>query len=108
MSPVAERVTAVRLDVEPRGGAGNFRRCGEPVTVGLPLQKGILRSAGSARIVDRTGRAVPAQASASELWSDGSVRWILVRFLADTDDNGRAVYRLVVDEKGSEIAAATC
>lgn len=90
-------VTTVRLDAAPRDAGGAFCRRGEPVAVGVPVRRGALTSPRAVSIVDSAGRDVPAQTSASETWSDGTVRWLLVRFLAHTDARGCAAYHLIAD-----------
>src|SRR5438093_614391 len=40
------------------------------------------------------GRATLAQARALERWPDGSIRWLLVDFLADVAAGGQATYTL--------------
>ncbi len=53
----------------------------QPVTVGLPLPRGVLRDPGAVRLAGPAG-GVPVQALPLARWSDGSVKWLLLDFLA--------------------------
>src|SRR5262245_17039759 len=54
----------------------------QPVTVGLPLRRGALLDPGKVELRDGGGRAVACQSHAPVRWPDGSVRWLLLDFLA--------------------------
>src|SRR5690242_1889366 len=64
---------------EPSG----MRRVAWPVTSGIPLARGVLRSADQAGLVDSGGRPVPLQAEPLSKWPDGSIRWLLLDFQTD-------------------------
>src|SRR5437868_1240523 len=57
-------------------------RAAQPVTVGLPFPRGALPWPGPVTLADTTGRPVPVQAEPLARWPDGSVRWLLVDFVA--------------------------
>lgn len=55
----------------------------EPCTAALPLKAGELTDAGSVRVFDENGSPVPTQARATAKYTDGSIRWLFVRFMAN-------------------------
>lgn len=61
----------------PSGPAGSW-----PVACGVPFTAGSLSDAGSLGVVDDAGVAAPAQADVTATWLDGSVRWIMLHFIA--------------------------
>ena len=66
----------------------------QPVRVGLPLVRGRLRNPLDLTLRDDRGRSVPCQAQALARWSDGSIRWLLLDFLAETHGPGRQEWAL--------------
>ncbi len=60
----------------------------EPVTIGVPFARGRLRDPGALVLEDGSGRPIPCQALPLNRWSDGSIRWLLLSFLADVDAHG--------------------
>src|ERR1043166_8679020 len=61
----------------------------EPITVGVPFPTGFARDADHLRVFDERAAPVAAQASATERWADGSVKWALVDFQATGDVRSR-------------------
>jgi hypothetical protein len=59
-------------------------RLGEPVRCGLPWPRGAVRDVGDLRMIGPDGTAVPLQARVRDRWSDGSARWVLLDWKADT------------------------
>ena len=59
---------------------------------GLPWPRGTLRDAHQLRLEDDSGRSVPLQALVLDRWSDGSVRWVLLRWQATL--RGRTTYEV--------------
>jgi hypothetical protein len=53
----------------------------QPVAVGIPFAKGSLHDPGSVRLDGEAGD-IPLQTQALAHWSDGSVKWLLLDFLA--------------------------
>ena len=70
---------------DPREPA--LARAGEPVTVGVPLPRGLARRTDGWRLESADGTRVPVQARALDRWSDGTIRWALLDFQASA--NGR-------------------
>ena len=76
-------------------------RVSEPVSSGVPMPYGLMGEADLDRIAvfAPDGTAVPAQFRALEEWREagqepGSIKWLLVTFLADVPAGERATYRL--------------
>ncbi len=89
----------VALTVEERAGV---RRAAEPVAGGVPLPRGLIKDVSKLRLLDDRGREVPAQFTKLAAWhSDGSVRWVLVEFLADLGKGSLGVWRLKSGGQGS-------
>src|SRR5262249_51934097 len=82
---------AVPLTLEESAGVG---RNTWPATASVPLPRGRVPSADALWLAAADGRAASAQLRALERWPDGSVRWLLVDFLADVPSGGRATYTL--------------
>lgn len=73
--------------------AGVARRAA-PVSASVPFARGQLPKGTPTWVADAAGHAVPSQPTVLEPWPDGSVRWLLVDFLADVPAHGRATYTL--------------
>jgi len=63
-----------------------FDRPAEPCTVAVPFPSGVLAEASATAVYDGE-RALPTQARTTATWSDGTVKWLLVHFLADLPGN---------------------
>ncbi len=75
---------------EPAGVA----RRGEPVTAGVPFPPGLLHEPRRVVLRDPAGTALPLQVAVLSRWGDGSVRWLLVDFVADAPAAGASTYYL--------------
>ena len=66
-----------------------YTKKSEPVKISVPFAQGILLndSIQNARIHTKEGNPVPTQALPTSLYADGSVRYLLVHFLADFPKN---------------------
>ena len=65
-----------------------------PVTSGVPFAKGILGDAQRCELRGPDGKAIPGQFRALAYWPDGSVKWLLIDFLASTQGGQEQVHRL--------------
>ncbi len=82
-------VDSVELTViTPPAGRG-------PVTTGLPWPRGKLLDPQKLILRDRSGKVVRLQARATDRWPDGSVRWVLLDWIAEA---GAGPYRVEVGE----------
>ncbi len=72
----------VSLHLDP-GATGALRRR-EPVRCGIPWPQGALSAGTHLALRDREGRSRPVQARVLDRWPDGSARWTLLDWLADT------------------------
>lgn len=68
-----------------------------PFCGGIPLPRGSVRDTSRLRVVDPSGREVPAQVRRLAVWPDGSVKWALLDLVARAGDVRRL--RLVHDPK---------
>lgn len=55
-----------------------------PIASGVPFSQGALASKDHVRLLDAEGREIPAQFTVLSRWPDGSIKWLLVEFLAST------------------------
>jgi hypothetical protein len=81
---------AINVEFGRRGA-----RLGEPMTLGVPLPRGVVRGAESLTLHEPGGGRVALQARALDRWSDGSVRWALLDWQASGE--GRTRYSLRLD-----------
>jgi hypothetical protein len=78
-----------------------------PTTVGVPLKKGVINSINTLRLNRGQGtQEVPAQFEITSRWPDGSIRWLLVDFIADLG-TATAQRDYVLDTGGSGNATGT-
>jgi hypothetical protein len=66
----------------------------QPVTVGVPLPRGLLADAAGLGLLDAAGEPVPLQAAVTARWPDGSARWVLLDFVLGPVPEGRPVWTL--------------
>ncbi len=76
----------------------------EPVRLGIPLANGKYRDHHHLCLADSAGRRIPVQARPLDHWRDGSIRWVLLDFLANHDGARPVVYDLVVIDDGRDVA----
>jgi hypothetical protein len=67
----------------------------QPVTVGLPFPAGALADPDGVTLLDAAGTPVAVQAQALARWSDGSVKWLLLDFLASALPVGQSAWTVV-------------
>jgi len=66
----------------------------QPVTVGIPLPRGAVTDPGRVVLLDPQDHETPLQRRPLARWSDGSVKWLLLDFLADEVPPGGARWKL--------------
>jgi hypothetical protein len=80
----------------------------QPVTVGVPFPKGALAGADALTLRAPDGRAVPLQTEALARWSEGSVKWLLLDFVAPGCPAGESEWRLEpARQEGSVLPSPT-
>ena len=77
----AVSLSGTTLTVSSHPGPGRARTC-EPITIGVPLPRGVVKDAGRIALVDDDRAMVSMQALPMERWPDGSLRWVLLDFQA--------------------------
>lgn len=82
----------VPISVEETRG---WRRVDEPLMMGIPLPKGALFEPAGLSLVDQQDRPVPLQSEVLARWSDGSIRWVLLDFLATVEALHTSTYKLL-------------
>ncbi len=65
-----------------------------PVRSGVPFARGVLADAKDVRLVDAEGFTKPSAREVFSRWPDGSVKWLICSFPADTDATGPVKYYL--------------
>jgi len=85
LSQVAIAGLVVPLEVAEDAGV---ERAPGLVTSGVPFPMGALKSVDTLRLRDEQGGLVPAQMQATATWRDGSVKWVLLDFLARVPPSG--------------------
>lgn len=89
------------LTVQEQVGA---TRRDEPVRMGVPLPKGLVKNVNELALLDAGGRPVPCQFKAVATWlEDKSLRWVHVIFRAAVPAKGKALFKLI---KGKAAATA--
>jgi len=90
--------------------AVNRKKSTVPVTVGVPMPRGILRDVGKVRVVDRAGKPAPHQSRVLGRWTkEGSVKWLGLDFLASPEPGVKTSYTLefgnhISHKKGQPLA----
>lgn len=97
--PGPSKSSKIRLTVtEPTGKI----RQNWPVTSGIPFAEGILAGVRDLRLTDAKGTELPAQFETICTWPDGSVKWLICNFRADTRLDTPAIYYLKTGVTSSE------
>lgn len=98
---------ALEVPVRVDEHAGVARRAA-PVSGGIPMPRGALHDAQLDRLqlLDKAGKAVDSLQRGTVLgrWGDGSVRWLLLSFLADVPADGSSAYTLRLAPAGRQAA----
>jgi hypothetical protein len=90
-------MAVIRINVLEDAGCD---RKAEPLTLGVPFPEGALEDTYRVRLT-RNGNMIPCQREVTSRWPDGSVRWLLLDFLADVNADETAIYHL---EYGNGVA----
>jgi hypothetical protein len=77
------------------------------VRFGFPLPKGHFFEPGFLKVLDPSGKEVPAQFSFLGTWPDSSAKWVLVQFAAPLKANEKAVYRVASGKPAAPAAGLT-
>src|SRR5207249_1961653 len=81
-----------------------IRRVNEPVTVGIPLPQGQVFNPADIVLYSTSNERIRLQSEVLARWSDDSVQWILLDFLANVASKTTMVYTL---QDWSEPASCT-
>jgi hypothetical protein len=73
----------------------------QPVTVGIPLPKGLVTQSDTLFLRDQDGTIAPLQTAPLARWHDGSVKWLLVDFLNGAASQGESQWVLGKDRLGT-------
>ncbi len=92
--PAILRGKAIRIPLTVKDWV-NVNHIRSPVTSGIPLPLGEIKSADQLQIVTAGGGQMPAQFRALAWWPDKSIRWVLCDFQADVKAGGSGRYYLV-------------
>ena len=82
----------IRFETAPTGGTSV--RTVEPITVGVPIPRGLCRDERSIALFDARRRRVAVQAAVTKRWPDGSIKWALLDFQRD---DGAPLYTVAFD-----------
>jgi hypothetical protein len=94
--PQGRAMTRIAIDIAPRRTAGAApHRQAEPVTMGLPLPRGLCRDPHELHLVDGALAPQAVQVRVLDRWADGSIKWALLDFQADVH-GGHSRYELLV------------
>jgi hypothetical protein len=66
-----------------------------PLSFGLDFPKGVLADSSRLQLSSPRGQPVPLQTTALSLWSDGSVRWALLDFVATEVEPGESSWPIL-------------
>lgn len=93
IAPTNAKTWFVPLIVESRR-TGNGS---QPVSIGVPFPKRVIKAANALSLFDPDGHAAPLQTSVLNRWSDGSIKWLLVDFIV-ADGNACGDWSLRFDD----------
>ena len=93
-------MSGTTLIVSPHQSPSRARTC-EPITVGVPLPRGVVRDPHRIGLVGHGQVMVPIQALPTEHWPDGSIRWALLDFQAIGPAASDRRYQLKLDGDGA-------
>lgn len=85
----------IRIDLK---GANHIHYEGSPVKLGVPFERGSLLHQTELRLHD-DDRELPIQTQVTEKWPDGSIRWVLLEFLAPPSDSSEKTAQIQNQEE---------
>lgn len=65
-----------------------------PVSLGVPLPIGLVRSDTALRLLNQDAVEIPSQATVLARWRDGSLKWVLLEFIVGRISAGRHAWTL--------------
>ena len=71
-----------RISIEERLG---IRRVQEPICIGVPFTQALVSDLSKVVAFNARGEPIPLQVQTLATWVDGSAKWILVEFFADSE-----------------------
>src|SRR5438477_23756 len=71
---------------------------GQPVTVGVPFPRGVLREPEKLWLANADGMPVPLQVKPLARWADGSIKWLLCDFVIERVPAGSQSWQLCQGE----------
>lgn len=89
-------LSGTTLIVSSHPSPGRARVC-EPITVGVPLPRGVVTDPRRIGLVGDDQATIPLQALPTERWPDGSIRWALLDFQATGLVTSDRRYQLKLD-----------
>ncbi|MCH7988696.1 MAG: hypothetical protein IID46_06020, partial [Planctomycetes bacterium] len=66
----------------------------EPVSMGVNLPRGAIKSPAELAIYDAKGSPVPSQFETMMTWPDGSIKWVLADYFVSCKPNSKSLYYL--------------
>jgi hypothetical protein len=75
-------------------------RRAEPVRIGAPFPKRFLRDASHLRLRNNLGEVIPLQSRPLAVWPDGTIKWVLLDFIASVPASSRTTYKMDRSEGG--------
>ena len=84
---------SIRITLAEHAGIPRLR---EPVTIGLPFPRGLVRDVSELSLVDSAAKPAPLQAAVLTRWPDGSLKWGLLDFQVDLEPHASCDYAIHV------------
>ncbi|MGQ9454723.1 MAG: RIFT barrel domain-containing protein [Armatimonadota bacterium] len=76
-----------------------------PVCGAVPIMPGRLAPDACLTLMEKSGRPVPLQTQVISCWQDGTVRWVLLDFVASPDPGETSLYTLRCEANGGQLTA---
>ena len=80
-----------------------IERFNEPVTTGIPLRKALVDDVRLICLTDSDSNNIPFQFKAIAYWADGSVKWLLIDFLATVAGHGKKEFFVNAVKRGQPV-----